>query len=111
MSMTFLEANATITGPGQIFELIDAEVRGVKMRVFKNAPAHLGQLFAGSRAHGDKPFLVYENETFTFAQAADHIDALASLLVNTYGVKKETVLQLPCVTSLNGSCRLRRSFQ
>ena len=88
MSMTFLEANATITGPGQIFELIDAEVRGVKTRVFKNAPAHLGQLFAGSRAHGDKPFLVYENETFTFAQAADHIDALASLLVNTYGVKK-----------------------
>ena len=88
MSMTFLEANATITGPGQIFELIDAEVRGVKMKVFKNAPAHLGQLFAGSRAHGDKPFLVYENETFTFAQAADHIDALASLLVNTYGVKK-----------------------
>ena len=88
MSMTFLEANATITGPGQIFELIDAEVRGVKMRVFKNAPAHLGQLFAGSRAHGDKPFLVYENETFTFAQAADYIDALASLLVNTYGVKK-----------------------
>ena len=88
MSRTFLEANATITGPGQIFELIDAEVRGVKMRVFKNAPAHLGQLFAGSRAHGDKPFLVYENETFTFAQAADHIDALASLLVNTYGVKK-----------------------
>ena len=86
--MTFLEANATITGPGQVFELIDAEVRGVKTRVFKNAPAHLGQLFAGSRAHGDKPFLVYENETFTFAQAADHIDALASLLVNTYGVKK-----------------------
>ena len=86
--MTFLEANTTITGPGQIFELIDAEVLGVKTRIFKNAPAHLGQLFAGSRAHGDKPFLVYENETFTFAQAADHIDALASLLVNTYGVKK-----------------------
>lgn len=86
--MTFLEANAAVTGPGQIFELIDAEVRGVKMKVFKNAPAHLGQLFAGARGHGDKPFLVYENETYTFAQASDHIDALASLLVNTYGVKK-----------------------
>jgi len=86
--MTFLEANAAITGPGQIFELIDAEVRGVKTRVFKNAPAHLGQLFAGSRAHGDKPFLVYENETYTFTQAMDRVDALASLLVNTYGVKK-----------------------
>jgi long-chain acyl-CoA synthetase len=86
--MTFLEANAAVTGPGQIFELIDAEVRGVKMKVFKNAPTHLGQLFAGSRAHGDKPFLVYENETYTFTEAMDRVDALASLLVNVYGVKK-----------------------
>ena len=88
MSMTFLEANAAVTGPGQIFELIDTEVRGVKMKVFKNAPAHLGQVFAGSRGHGDKTFLAYENEIITFAQAADRIDALASLLVNVYGVKK-----------------------
>jgi long-chain acyl-CoA synthetase len=86
--MTFLEANTAVTGPGQIFELIDSEVRGVKMKVFKNAPAHLGQVFAGSRGHGDKTFLVYEDEIITFAQAADRIDALASLLVNTYGVKK-----------------------
>jgi long-chain acyl-CoA synthetase len=88
MSMTFLEANTAVTGSGQIFELIDGEVRGVKMKVFKNAPAHLGQVFAGSRGHGDKTFLVYEDEVITFAQAADRIDALASLLVNTYGVKK-----------------------
>ena len=86
--MTFIEANTAVTGPGQIFELIDGEVRGVKMKVFKNAPAHLGQVFAGSRGHGDKTFLVYEDEIITFAQAADRIDALASLLVNTYGVKK-----------------------
>ena len=86
--MTFLEANTAVTGSGQIFELIDGEVRGVKMKVFKNAPAHLGQVFAGSRGHGDKTFLVYEDEIITFAQAADRIDALASLLVNTYGVKK-----------------------
>ena len=86
--MTFLEANTAVTGPGQIFELIDGEVRGVKMKVFKNAPAHLGQVFAGSRGHGDKTFLVYEDEIITCAQAADRIDALASLLVNTYGVKK-----------------------
>jgi long-chain acyl-CoA synthetase len=88
MSMTFLEANTAVTGSGQIFELIDGDVRGVKMKVFKNAPAHLGQVFAGSRGHGDKTFLVYEDEIITFAQAADRIDALASLLVNVYGVKK-----------------------
>jgi long-chain acyl-CoA synthetase len=86
--MSWQEANAAVTAPGQIFELIDAEIRGVKTQVFKNAPAHLGQVFAGARGHGDKTFLVYEGETWTFTQAMDQIDGLADLLVNTYGVKK-----------------------
>lgn len=88
MTMTWTEANLAVTAPGQIFELVDAEVFGVKMQVFKNAPAHLGQVFAGARGHGEKTFLVYEGETYTFAQAMDQIDALSNLLVNTYGVKK-----------------------
>lgn len=88
MAMTWTEANLAVTAPGQIFELIDAEVFGVKTRVFKNAPAHLGQVFAGARGHGEKTFLVYEGETYTFTQAMDQIDALSNLLVNTYGVKK-----------------------
>ena len=88
MAMTFTEANLAVTAPGQIFELIDAEVFGIKMQVFKNAPAHLGQVFAGSRGHGEKTFLVYEGETYTFTQAMDQIDALSNLLVNSYGVKK-----------------------
>ena len=88
MAMTWDEANLAVTAPGQMFELIDGEVRGVKMKVFKNAPPHLGLVFANARNHGDKPFLVYEGETWTFAKTMDYVDALASLLVNTYGVKK-----------------------
>ncbi|NBP54785.1 MAG: hypothetical protein EBU67_11010, partial [Actinobacteria bacterium] len=65
-----------------------ATVNGVEVDVFKNAPPHLGLVFAAARQHGDKPFLVYEGETWTFTQAVDRLDALASLLVNTYGVKK-----------------------
>ncbi|MFZ8893020.1 MAG: AMP-binding protein, partial [Ilumatobacteraceae bacterium] len=86
--MTWTEANLAVTAPGQIFELVDAEVFGIKTQVFKNAPAHLGQVFAGARGHGEKTFLVYEGETYTFTQAMDQIDALSNLLVNTYGVKK-----------------------
>ena len=88
MAMTWDEANRAVTAPGQMFELIDGEVRGVKMQVFKNAPPHLGLVFANARNHGDKPFLVYEGETWTFTKTMDYVDALASLLVNTYGVKK-----------------------
>lgn len=88
MSMTWTQANDAVTAPGQIFELIDAEVLGVKTRIFKNAPAHLGQVFAGARGHGEKTFLVYEGETFNFTQAMDQIDALSNLLVSNYGIKK-----------------------
>ena len=88
MAMTWTEANLAVTAPGQIFELIDAEVMGVKTQIFKNATAHLGQVFAGARGHGEKTFLVYEGESYSFTQAMDQIDALSNLLANTYGVKK-----------------------
>ena len=84
----WFEAIAAATGPGQIFELVETDVRGVRTQVFKNAPAHLGQVFAMARNHGDKDFLVYEDERLTFAQAMDRVDALAHALVERYGVKK-----------------------
>ena len=65
-----------------------AKAQEFVIKVFKNAPPHLGLVFANARNHGDKPFLIYEGETWTFTKTMDHVDALASLLVNTYGVKK-----------------------
>ena len=88
MSLNWNEAIAAATAEGKPFELIDANINGVTMPVFKNAPPHLGLVFAAARNHGDKTFVVYEDETWTFNKAMDHVDALASLLVNTYGVKK-----------------------
>ncbi len=84
----WFEAIAAATAPGQIFELVDADVRGVRTQVFKNAPAHLGQVFAMARNHGDKDFLVYQDERLSFSQTMDRVDALAHALVERYGVKK-----------------------
>ena len=86
--MTWDEAVAAVTGPGQMFELVDAEVRGVNMKVYKNCPPNLGFVLAMAKGHGDKTFLVYENERLSFADVADRADALANLLVNHYGIKK-----------------------
>src|SRR5690606_17077550 len=36
----------------------------------------------------DAPFLVYEDETWSFAEVMRHVDALAALLVDTYGVRR-----------------------
>ena len=88
MGMTWDQAIGALTAEGQQFELTKAVVNGVEMDVFKNAPPHLGLVFAAARQHGDKTFLVYEGERWSFNDAVDRLDALASLLVNTYGVKK-----------------------
>jgi long-chain acyl-CoA synthetase len=88
MGNTWDEASAVLTAPGQPFELIDASVNGITMQVFKNAPPHLGYVFGAARQHGDKTFLVYEDERMSFTEAMQQVDALSCLLFNTYGIKK-----------------------
>ncbi len=90
MGLSFDQAVKAVLSPGSgtPLELTDAEVRGVHMQVFKNAPQHLGQFFELARLHGDKTFLVYEGERWSFTKTMEHVDSLAYLLVNTYNVKK-----------------------
>ncbi len=87
MALSFEEALAQVTGPGQLFEVVDAEVGGNPVRLFKNAPANLGQIFAGARGD-DATFLVYEDERWSFDDVMRHADALAHALVTEYGIAK-----------------------
>jgi long-chain acyl-CoA synthetase len=67
-------AELTASGP---FEL--AEERGEvepPLRVYRNAPPSLRAVLEGTRAHGDKPFILYANETLTFS---GHLRAVAGL--------------------------------
>ena len=84
--MTWEQAIAVVQGPGSPLELVESEVRGNKMLVYKNAPQHLGQIFDAARAHGDKTFVVYEGERHSFGDVMAQVDAVADLLVNTYKV-------------------------
>ena len=67
------------------FEIVEMDVRGTPTRVFKNAPPSLRAVWLASAAHGDKPFLVYEDERYSFAEAHRIVNALAQRLC-TYGV-------------------------
>ncbi|MGA1658441.1 MAG: AMP-binding protein, partial [Ilumatobacteraceae bacterium] len=86
--LSWTDAIAAVHSPGGMFELVDADVRGVNMKVFKHAPANLAQIFGLARGHGDKDFLVYEGERWSFTKTFQHVDALANRLVNVYGIKK-----------------------
>ena len=81
MPLTWNEAVEQFTGPGGPFEVTEAEVRGQRMRVFKNSPPSLRALFDSARARGDAPFLVYEDERWSFADAMARVDALGAALV------------------------------
>lgn len=85
MSLTYEEALAQVTGPGQVFEVVEETVDGRTFRVFRHAPPNLGQMFAGARGD-ESEFLVYEDERWTFARTMEHVDALAHALVTTYGI-------------------------
>jgi long-chain acyl-CoA synthetase len=67
-SMSIAEANAALTAPGQMFEMVEREIRGVATRTWKNAPPTLPAVLEMSRAHGDATFVVYEDETTTFTE-------------------------------------------
>ena len=86
--LTYDEAAAAITAPGERFEIETIEVGGVQVKAFKHAPPSLRELFASARARGDATFLVYEDERWSFADVMEHVDALAALLVDRYGVTR-----------------------
>lgn len=86
--LSIAELNATLTAPGQMFEMDEVDIAGVVTRVWKNAPASLRDVLALSRTHGDATFLVYEDERMTFEQHFQAAATLARALVERYGVAK-----------------------
>jgi long-chain acyl-CoA synthetase len=81
------EAIATLTGPGCPFEIVEREIGGQKIKVFANTPASLRERFLATRLHGDKTFLVYEDETWNFTETMGRVDEIADALVSRYGIK------------------------
>ncbi|GAC1333075.1 MAG: class I adenylate-forming enzyme family protein [Beijerinckiaceae bacterium] len=65
--MSLAEADARLTAPGSPFEMEDTVIRGVKTRVWKNAPPTLREIFLhGRTSFATRPFLVYQDERTTF---------------------------------------------
>jgi long-chain acyl-CoA synthetase len=76
-----------LTAPGGQFAMTDTVVMGNAMRVFASAPPSMRFVWEMARNHGDKDYVVYEDERMTYAQADARIRSLADALVNTYGVQ------------------------
>ncbi len=74
------------TSPGQVFEVNTVEVAGVPIRNFANAPPSLREFWQSAAQHGDREYLVYQDERISYSQAQLYTASLANWL-SQQGVK------------------------
>ena len=108
-------------GPGRAWELEEVMVRGRAHQVFKGMPRNLAGLFRKGLAFGDKPMVVHEQDSFTYAEGFARAAALARALRENYGVvpgtrvalitgnRPEWILALIAITSIGGVAALVHS--
>ncbi|TMJ27707.1 MAG: long-chain fatty acid--CoA ligase, partial [Alphaproteobacteria bacterium] len=75
------EARALLTAPGSRFEMEEMLIRGARTRVWKHAPPTLREVFLAGMAHGERVFLVYEEERASYRGFARAALALADALI------------------------------
>ncbi len=86
-AMSIAQAHALLTQPGTPFEVGEETVRGVRMKVWRNAPPTLREVFALTAQFKARDALVYENERVTYAGYRAAAIQLAHQLIAD-GVKK-----------------------
>jgi len=89
--MSIERAHELMTAPGSAFEIEERVIRGVPLRVWKNAPATMREVFLVGRAHGASTFLVYEDDRATFEGFARATLVLAERLQQQGVVKGDRV--------------------
>ena len=80
-------AIAQLTAPGAPFELVNARIDGVEYRLYRNAPRSLAEVFAQATVHGDREFVVYEGERWSFAQLLAQGTRIAHALHEHCGIR------------------------
>ena len=87
LMITRQEAIVELTAQGMPLELETVEVFGNPIRVFKNAPDSLRDVWLLAAQHGQAPYSIYEDNVVTYADAHRQVVSIASWLT-AQGVKK-----------------------
>ncbi|MEO0982937.1 MAG: AMP-binding protein [Pseudomonadota bacterium] len=74
------KAREELTGPGGDFEIIEADILGNRIRTYKNAPPSIREFWLSTIQYAERPYLVFEDERLTYAEAHAHVNAVAAWL-------------------------------
>src|SRR5213080_755096 len=86
-AVSLAQARAILTAPGSRFEMEEQRIRGLPARVWKNAPPTLRDVFEAGMRHGERPFLLYEQQRASYAAFSRAALTLSQALIET-GVRK-----------------------
>ena len=76
----YLAARDEMAAPGSPFAITTEVVRGVTLKTFAAAPANMRIMWEMSAAHGDKDYLVYEDERYSYNDIHAQVRKLATYL-------------------------------
>ena len=91
------EVRASLTAPGQPFEMDEVVIRGITIRVWKHAPPTLRAVLDAARSHGERDFIAYvdvrsdapaDAERHAFDRHWRDVMHLAAMLRDRFGVVK-----------------------
>ena len=80
-AMSIEQAHALLTQPGTLLEMGEAEIRGVKMKVWKAAPPTLHAIFQICAPFGPRDHVVFEDERASIGQVRAAAARLARQLI------------------------------
>lgn len=82
MTITREDALAELTGSEGPFQITTTERNGVTQAVYARAPSSMRDVLIATREFGDREFLVYQNDRWTFEDHFRRVSALAHLLAD-----------------------------
>ena len=81
------QVRAQLLSPGAPFELEMVEHQGQQVPAYKKAPTDLPALINAGRAHGEREFMVYGTDRWTFDRFFAAVDAMAGRLQQEHGLQ------------------------
>jgi acyl-CoA synthetase (AMP-forming)/AMP-acid ligase II len=81
-------ARAALVAPGSYFEVVDEDVRGVRMPVFRHRVRSLRELLEATARFGERTYLVEGDLRLDFVTHLAYVDALAAALQDDHRVRR-----------------------
>jgi long-chain acyl-CoA synthetase len=82
------EMMALLSSPGQPFEVSRDTVLGQEVSIYKNAPPTLREYFMAGLQYGERDFLIYQNERYSFTEAYHKAVHYGATFQSQFGIAK-----------------------